>query len=680
MRQSLALAAAVTIAFSGAAGGQADGLTLMPAPSSVILTEGKFRVTEDFSVSAVGESGPRARRAAARFMARLAGRTGLFFKQDFLALDDVSEGASFEYKYDRPGQLLPGEDESYAVTVSPDRVLLLARTDLGLLHGFETILQLLTADREGYVIPCVQISDAPRYGWRGLLLDCARHFMPVEVIKRNLDGLAAVKMNVFHWHLTDYQGFRVESRVYPRLQEKGSDGHYYSQAQIRDVIAYAADRGIRVMPEFDIPGHSTSWFAAFPELAAGPGPYRLERRFGIMDPAFHPANPAVFAFFDRFFGEMAALFPDPYLHIGGDEVNGRLWDDNPEIEVFKKEKGMADNRALQAYFNLRILEVLKKYDRRMVGWDEILQPGLPKDIVIQSWRGPQTLYEAARQGYRAILSNGFYIDLCQPAAFHYANDPVAANGNLSDEARAFVLGGEATMWSELVSAETVDSRIWPRTAAIAERLWSSADVRDVADMYRRLEAVDLELEELGLAHRKNQEMMLRRLAAGGNTEALKVLVEAVEPLEQYKRHTLGGDRYTVLSPLTRLVDAAQPESRTARAFEATVAAFLKTGDRKTADELRGQLGRWQAQAEALKPLLARSPLLVEAEPLSKNLAAAAGVGLEALDAVLAGRAGGEAWLRESLKVLTKARQPWAEAELAVVSSVEKLVKAAGRRP
>ncbi|MBM3312357.1 MAG: beta-hexosaminidase, partial [Candidatus Aminicenantes bacterium] len=608
MRQSLALAAAVSLAFAAAAGGQADGLTLMPVPSSVVLTEGKFRVTEDFSVSAVGENGLRARRAAARFMARLAGRTGLFLKQDFLSLDEGEEGASFEYRYERPGDLLPGEDESYAVTVSPDRVLLVARTDLGLLHGFETVLQLLAADRDGFFIPCVQVSDAPRYGWRGLLLDCARHFMPVEVIKRNLDGLAAVKMNVFHWHLTDYQGFRVESRVFPRLQERGSDGQYYSQAQVREVIAYAAERGIRVMPEFDIPGHSTSWFAAFPELAAGPGPYRPERRFGIMDPAFHPANPAVYAFFDRFFGEMAALFSDPYLHIGGDEVNGRQWDGNPELREFKKEKGLADNRALQGYFNVRILEILKKYGRRMVGWDEILQPGLPKDIVIQSWRGPQTLYEAARQGHRAILSNGFYIDLCQPAAFHYANDPVAANGGLSDDARALVLGGEATMWSELVSAETVDSRIWPRTAAIAERLWSSAGVRDVEDMYRRLDAVALELEELGLAHYKNQEMMLRRLAAGGDAGALKVLADVVEPLEEYKRHVAGGgERYTVLSPLTRLVDAAQPESRTARLFEAAVAAFLKTGDRKTADEVRGHLGRWQAQAEALKPLFVRSP-------------------------------------------------------------------------
>jgi len=678
MRTLLTRAAAIFLLAAVSAAAPAEKLDLMPVPSSVILTEGTFRVDEDFSVAAVGGTGVRASRGASRFMARLAGRTGLFLKQDFLSLEGDGENAAFIYKYGRLGDLTPGEDESYAITISPDRVLLVARTDLGVLHGFETLLQLLASDRGGYYFPCVQVGDSPRFAWRGLLIDCARHFMPVEVIKRNLDGLAAVKMNVFHWHLTDYQGFRVESRIFPRLHERGSDGSYYTQAQVRDVIAYATDRGIRVMPEFDIPGHSTSWFAAYPEFAAGPGPYRVERRFGIMDPAFDPSNPAVYGFFDRFFGEMASLFPDPYLHIGGDENNGRQWDENPDIQAFKKANRIFDNQALQAYFNGRILEILRKYGRRMVGWDEILEPGLPKDIVIQSWRGPKALADAARQGYAAILSHGYYIDLCQPAAFHYGNDPLPSNGGLSAEALPFVLGGEATMWSELVSPETIDSRIWPRTAAIAERLWSPAEVRDAGDMYRRLEAVALELEELGLTHYKNQEMMLRRLAGGEDVAALKSLVDVVEPLEQYKRHSQGVD-YSVLSPLTRLVDAAQPESRTARLFDAAVTAFLRTRDRKSADELRGHLRRWQSQAEALKPVLARSPALAEVEPLSRGLASAAAVGLEALDVLSAKTVRGQDWVREKSRILTRIRQPQAHAELAVIISIERLVTAAGRK-
>ena len=170
---------------------------------------------------------------------------------------------------------------------------------------------------------------------------------------------------------------------------------------------------------------------------------------------------------------MATLFPDPFLHIGGDENNGKQWDANPEIQAFKKEKGLADNDALQAYFNNRLLEILKKHGRRMVGWDEIFQPGTSQDIVIHSWRGTEALFEAARQGYAGLLSNGYYIDLCQPAAEHYLNDPLPAGPTLPPNRRP-VWGGEATMWSELVSPETIDSRIWPRTAAIAERLWSPA--------------------------------------------------------------------------------------------------------------------------------------------------------------------------------------------------------------
>ena len=648
----------------------------MPVPSSVVLTEGKFRITDEFSVGSIGDGGLRARRGASRFMERLAGRTGIFLKQDFLSLDRDSGRASFLYKYERLGRLEPGEDESYAITVSADRVLLIAPTDLGVLYGFETLLQLLTADAEGYFFPCVQISDAPRFVWRGLLIDSGRHFMPIEVIKRNLDGLAAVKMNVLHWHLTEDQGFRVESRVFPELYQRGSDGLYYTQAQIRDVIAYATDRGIRVMPEFDIPGHSTSWFAAFPELASGPGPYRLERRFGVMEPAFHPGNPAVYAFFDRFFGEMASLFPDPYLHIGGDENEGKAWDANPEIQQFKKEKNLPDNHALQGYFNGRILEILKKYERRMVGWDEIFRPGLPKDVVIQSWRGTQALFDAARQGYAGILSNGYYIDLCRPAELHYGNDPLPANTDLPAEAKALVLGGEATMWSELVSAETIDSRIWPRTAAIAERLWSPPDVRDVEDMYRRLDVVAIELEELGLTHFKNQDMLLRRLAGTEGIGPLKVLIDVVEPLKEYTRHSQGLT-YTQLSPLTRFVDAAQPESRSARRFRRDVTAFLATKDRRSADEIRARLRSWRGQSDALKPLLARAPALEEIRPLSKDLADAAELGLQALDALLAGTKGDAGWVRESLKVLAKAKQPKAHAELAVVSAIELLVKATG---
>ena len=664
---------AVAVFSLPAAPAASPSLNLMPVPSQVTVTGGTFRITEAAAIGMVGDAGERSRKAAARFMERLAGRTGLFFEQDFRTGLAKPDEAGFLFKSGGVGPLDGTADESYALTVSPDRVLLVAPTDIGVLRGLETVLQLVDADDRGYFVPCVQIEDRPRFRWRGLLIDAGRHFMPVDVIKRNLDGMAAVKMNTFHWHLTEDQGFRLESLAFPRLHAEGSDDFYYTRDQVREVIAYAADRGIRVMPEFDIPGHSTSWLTAYPDLAAAPGPFRIERRWGVFDPVFNPADESVYDFFDCFFQEMAALFPDPYVHIGGDENNGRQWDANPEIALFKQRQGLADNHALQAYFNDRILKILAKYGKKMVGWDEIFQPGLPRDIIIQSWRGRASLFESARRGYAGLLSNGYYIDLCETAEKHYLNDPLPDDVALSNAERRLILGGEATMWSELVSFETVDSRIWPRTAAIAERLWSPLEVRDVEDMYRRLDTVSVRLEELGLLHIKNQDMILRRLAGRVDIGPLKTLVEIVEPLKGYSRQNQT-PRYTQLSPLTRFVDAASPESRIARAFRRAVDRFAETRDRTLVGALRRPLERWRANKDSLRPLIQASPALLEIEPLSQALTTVADIGLLALDVILAGTAPDAAWAEDRLKVLEQAKKPKAHAELAIVSAVAKLVR------
>jgi hexosaminidase len=653
-------------------------LLLMPLPADVALDDGTFRVTADFTIGSLSDVGPRLRKAAARFQARLAGRTGLFLSQDVFATLGWTEGTSLFLKSAREGRLEPNEDESYLLLVGSSRIVLDAPTDLGILRGLETLLQLLASDDKGFYFPCLQIGDRPRFTWRGLLIDAGRHFMPVDVIKRNLDGMAEVKLNVLHWHLSEDQGFRIESKSFPKLHELGSDGFYYTQDQVRDVISYAADRGIRVMPEFDIPGHSTSWFVGYPELASAPGPYRIERRFGVMEPAFNPADERVYAFFDAFFGEMAALFPDPYMHIGGDENEGKAWDANPAIRAFKTNHGLADNHALQAYFNGRILKILAAHGKKMIGWDEILQPELPRDIVIQSWRGRDALIKAAKLGYAGILSNGYYIDLCQPASFHYANDPLPDDAGLGEAERKLVLGGEATMWSELVSPETVDSRIWPRTAAIAERLWSPASVRDVEDMYRRLEAISLRLEECGLTHIKNRDMLLRRLAGTDDIDALRNFVDVVEPLKQYKRHSQGLT-YTQFSPLTRIADAAFPESRTARLFAAAVDDFLKDKDRETAADLREQFEWWKANQAALIPVLRDSAALREIEPVAADLARLAEAGLAAVTAVESGIAPGPGWAEAAEAAIKEARTSKAHVELPIVPAVEKLVRAASGR-
>ncbi len=663
-----------------AAAASVDGvLDLMPVPASLTVRDGRFRVDENLTIAPASTGDPkgavprRAFGAAARFMSRLAGRTGLFLKQDFLASETPSVEGGIRYAYARPGALLPNEDESYALTVDPDKVALDAKTDLGVLRGFETLLQLLSADETGYYFPCVTIADKPRFTWRGLLIDVGRHFQPVDVIKRNLDGMAAVKMNVFHWHLTEDQGFRVESKVFPMLHKLGSDGMFYTQAQIRDIIDYAAERGIRVMPEFDIPGHSTSWFVAHPEFSSAPGPYGVERKFGVFGPAFNPADERIYPFFDAFFKEMSALFPDPYLHIGGDEVEGHQWEANPPIQAFKVKKGLADNGALQAYFNKRLLKILAKHGKKMVGWDEIFQPGLPNDIVIHSWRGPKALVEAAQKGYQGILSNGYYIDLCQPAEAHYLNDPLPPATPLDDRQKTLILGGEATMWSELVTPETIDSRIWPRTAAIAERLWSPASVTNVDDMYRRLGPVSIELEELGLLHLTNPGMLLRRLAGDMRIEPLQVLAEAVEPLKNYRRH--GQAAYTSLSPFTRFVDACAPESLAARGFRKKVDRFLVGKDPVLGREIGEALAFWKANHVQVLPLIAASPALREVEPLSLGLARACEVGLEALDRIVKVQTPAAAWAEEKGKILAEAAKPAAHAELAILPAVTKLVEA-----
>lgn len=679
---ALAFAAVLAAPSSAAAPPKIDGLVnLMPVPASVTAGDGRFRVDEGVAIvraiPAELKGGPkdRAFRAAARFMTRLAGRTGLFLKQDFLASQASSAEGGIRYSFGSPGRLVPNEDESYTLKIEPAAVILEAQTDLGVLRGFETLLQLLSADEKGYYFPCAAIADKPRFTWRGLLIDVGRHFQPVDVIKRNLDAMAAVKLNVLHLHLTEDQGFRVESKVFPKLHELGSDGMFFTQAQIRDMIEYASDRGIRVMPEFDIPGHSTSWFAAYPEFSSAPGPYAIERHFGVFGPAFNPADERIYPFFDAFFREMAGLFPDPYLHIGGDEVEGHQWDANPAIQAFKKKHGFADNNALQAYFNSRLLKILTKHGKKMVGWDEIFDPSLPKDIVIHSWRGPKSLVEAAQKGYQGILSNGYYIDLCQPAEEHYLNDPLPADSPLDDSQKALILGGEATMWAELVTPETIDSRIWPRTAAIAERLWSQASVRSVDDMYRRLGPTSLALEELGLLHLKNADMILRRLAGGPQIKPLKVLAEAVEPLKGYERH--GRAEYTSLSPFTRFVDACAPESMPARRFRTRVDAFLAKRDPVIAEEIRTRMTGWRQNHALVLPFLSSSPALREIEPLSLNLARACEIGLEALGHLAKGEGQPASWVQEKSAILADASKPAAHAELAVVKAIGRLVEACG---
>ncbi|MDX2249584.1 MAG: family 20 glycosylhydrolase [Bacteroidia bacterium] len=640
-------------------------LNLLPLPASVNLREGKFRLDHTFSLTITGTPHDRIYGAATRFLRRLDGRTGLFFAQGFLTPLTIPATASFKIEVQKSGEINLHMEESYHLSVDIGGINLSAPSDIGAIRGLETLLQLLEADEEGWFFPGVTIDDKPRFPWRGLLIDVARHFLPVEKIKQNIDGLAAVKMNVLHFHLTDDQGFRIETECFPKLHEWGSDGFYYTQIQIKEIVQYAADRGIRVVPEIGVPSHATAILTAYPEYASAPGPYSIERKAGIMNPTLDPTREETYEFLEKLFTEVSALFPDEYFHIGGDENEGKQWDANPDIQRFMQENGIADNAALQTWFNRRLLKILTGLGKKMMGWDEILQPDLPKDAVIHSWRGKESLYEAAKNGYNCVLSNGYYIDLALPASSHYPNDPLPADQDLPAETAARILGGEATMWSELVTPLTIDSRIWPRTAAIAERLWSSGTVTDIQDMYRRLDEMDLRLEELGLQHNTARDVIMRSLCRGKDITPLKTLVDVIEPMKIYTRNP-EGELYRMFSPFTLLADAARPDAKVARLFREAVVSYLREPHTRDRMRIMDHLRMWKSNHELLLPLIRQNPALAEAEEISRNLSKIASIGLTAMEGSIRDRAAG-------VSVFEEARKQGGRTELQVVDAIEQLV-------
>lgn len=612
-------------------------LNVMPLPSKVEMGSGSLNVDGSFTLAFAGYRDAMLERAGQRFLTTLRQQTGLVLLHNPTSAANPTLLVTTDHASKAVQEL--GEDESYTLEVTPAGSRIHAASSLGSLHGLQTFLQLVTITSGGFAAPAVNIQDQPRFPWRGLMIDVARHFIPVDVLKRNLDGMEAVKLNVFHWHLSDNEGFRVESRKFPKLQEEGSDGQFYTQEEVRELIAYAHDRGIRVVPEFDMPGHSTAWFVGYPELASGSGPYQLERKWGVFDPAMDPTNEKTYKFLNEFLAEMAKLFPDQYFHIGGDEVNGKEWDSNPKIQEFMKSHNIKNNVELQAYFSQHLQELVVKHGKTPVGWDEILVPGVSKNIVIQSWRGADSLAAAAKQGYRSILSNGYYIDLGWSAARHYAVDPMAgAASSLTAEEKERILGGEATMWSEYVNWENVDSRIWPRTAAIAERYWSPQNTTDAPSMYFRMEAESTRLEFLGLTQRSYLPPMVRRMAGpapAAQVNALGALAEALEPVKDYNRENIPGDEPTSLNPLNRMVDAVHPESEVSRQFSVAVDRFLASSckDRAQFTALRAQLMQWAAIDAQIQPLTQTSMLVQNAAPASAAFSQAAELALSALDRI-----------------------------------------------
>ena len=673
MRTLLGLVLALIALMPLASAQSGPSLNLMPWPANIQTSSGQFLVANPLNVAITGYSEPRLQRAVNRMVSTLSRQTGIPLQSDTLETSKANFIVHVDHASAEVQKL--GEDESYQLEVTPNGVKLSAPNPLGVIRGLQTFLQLVQNTPQGFAAPAVQIQDSPRFPWRGLMLDVCRHWQPIDVVYRTLDGMEAVKMNVFHWHLSENQGFRIESKKFPKLQEMGSDGNYYTQAQVKEVIEYARDRGIRVVPEFDIPGHTTAWFVGYPDLASAPGPYTIERGWGVFDPAMNPASEATYKFLEGFIGEMAGLFPDAFFHIGGDEVNGKQWNANEKIQAFMKSHNLKSNDELQAYFNKRVQAIVDKNHKTMIGWDEILNPDLPKSIVIQSWRGPKSLAAAAQQGYRGLLSSGYYLDLMDTAEQHYSIDPLSGpSANLSPEETKRILGGESCMWTEWVSPENVDNRIWPRNAAIAERLWSPASVRDVNSMYARMYVLSDRMAWLGLEHQSNPWKMLQRLSAAQQVSSVKVLADAVEPVKGYEREQT--QKYTQFTPLNRMVDSTYPESAVGRNFASLTDALL-SGKASPRDKaaLRNILTAWRDNDARLQPVLQNTSLLNDVAPVSHDLSALGAAGLQALDYLDSGSPSPDAWRSGQLTLLDQAAKARGEVVLVGVAPIRKLVEA-----
>jgi hexosaminidase len=418
-------------------------------------------------------------------------------------------------------------NEGYKLSVDKNGIALIANSGAGLFYGVQTLIQLLPQD--GKAIPFITITDYPRFEYRGLHLDVGRHLFPVAFIKKYINLMARHKMNRFHWHLTEDQGWRIEIRKYPKLQEvaayrdetvigKASTrtrnephqfdgqryGGFYTQDEVKDVVKYAADRYITVIPEIELPGHAMAALAAYPQLGCTDGPYKTATTWGIFPDVYCAGKEQTFTFLQDVFDEIIPLFPGKYIHVGGDEVFNKYfttsWEKCPHCKKRMATEKLKDVHELQSYFVQRIEKYINSKGRQIIGWDEILEGGLAPNATVMSWRGEEGGIAAAKQGHDVIMSpqNWFYLDHSQDTTDHtklniaftplsetYAYEPVPAE--LSSAEAKHILGGQGNVWTELMATpDQVEFMTYPRACAIAEIVWSQKHGRDYPDFLQRM--------------------------------------------------------------------------------------------------------------------------------------------------------------------------------------------------
>ncbi|WP_245642042.1 beta-N-acetylhexosaminidase [Neokomagataea thailandica] len=626
------------------AGHARDTGDLLPVPQRVVWGSRESAVG---SVQVLWDTPPTPllKNAVARFEQRLSRITRSKAGPAYVLHVRVGQDAQYLTLHER---------EAYHMHIGASGGTLDANGPAGALHGLVTLLQLVECTSRGAVLHEADITDAPRFAWRGLVLDVSRHFITVESVKRQLDAMELVKLNVLHWHLSDGTGFRVQSHVFPRVNNGTA---YYTQQQVREIVAYAAERGIRVVPEIDVPGHAYALLKAYPQLAAEPLPQPGYVGEKTNLPAMDPTNPETLRFISALYAEMEKLFPDLYFHAGGDEVAAQQWADNPHIRAYMEARQIPNVAALQGRFTAEVAKVLGRQGRIMIGWDEVSAAPVPKEVVIEGWRGSKWTARAVRSGHDVLVSSGYYLDLLRPAAEHYLVDPYAVTIDgltpeqiaeakpkpsafveafrqepdevpLSAEEEGHVLGAETALWTELVSDPMLDARLWPRSAAVAERFWSPAEIRDVADMERRLPVVQAELEATGLQAHDHGVFMRRALTGGHEELALDRVLSALIPAPNYVLNRLH-DR-GVLDVEHGPVGVVDPDAPDVIRFNA-LAMRYEQGDHTQEAELRGFLTHWAQSEEAMLPLLHAYPALSVLKDVVHDLRLVAQAGLAGLD-------------------------------------------------
>jgi hexosaminidase len=505
----------------GAFVASAEDLTLVPWPQHVQQTGGSFTLTSQTRIG-----GDRAsRKTAGLFAENLARATG-YSPQAHWRLSAIPPLNSILFTTKNANSTLGAE--GYELIVTTNGAVIRAPTQAGLFYGGQTLLQLFIREGRLGQAPCVKITDWPRFPWRGLMLDVSRHFFSKTEVETILDEMAQYKLNRFHWHLVDDQGWRIEIKKYPRLTDIGAwrrrpdiepsetnppsadkfgpDGRYggfYTQKDIREVVAYAAVRHILVVPEIEMPGHSEAALTAYPQFSCFGGPYSTDSNLSIHDGIYDPSNEGTFEFLNNVLREVFQLFPGPYIHIGGDEVRRDYWDRSASCRALMKREGLKNEDELQSYFIKRMERFVNARGKVLIGWSEILKGGLATNTVVMDWIGGGK--QAAESGHDAVMTP---IDYCYLDHYHkpgapdiytpirkiYSFDPVPAD--LPARLQSHILGTEGVLWTEYMASLPQAQRvIFPRECAIAEVAWSAKEERDWKDFQRRIRSVQSDESE-----------------------------------------------------------------------------------------------------------------------------------------------------------------------------------------